>query len=119
MSAKAPTHAPENDDRLNHYQDNMLACRATGHHWIAGVDEVHERNSRRRIVLIKRVWSCQRCPTLRVDIINCDFWYVASRSYRYPDGYQLAGGAVDSGAVRREMVLRMSNLADEILGKKR
>jgi hypothetical protein len=112
MPPQVPTRAPDDDDRLNHYRDDMLACRATGHHWTHDGDEVHERNSRKRVILVKRVWRCERCPTRRIDIINVDFWYVASRSYDYPDGYRLTGGAVESGALRREMILRTSNLRD-------
>lgn len=114
-----PTDIPENDDRLNVYDSDMLHCRATNHLWAHVHDEIYDKNSRQVVILIRRIWRCDRCNTRRIDIINIQFWFIASRAYDYPDGYQLSNGAVDSRALRRELILRTSNLADILTAKKR
>jgi hypothetical protein len=53
------------------------------HDFYRFVDYVYERNSRNRLIVIKRVFDCSACNTKRIWLINIDYWEVVSRSYKY------------------------------------
>jgi hypothetical protein len=81
------TRGPAADARLDSLPDNELICRAMRlHPWLHKGDLVEERDSRKRLLLMRRVWRCDRCSTERHDIINVRLWALAGRSYKYPPG---------------------------------
>jgi hypothetical protein len=65
---------------------------------------------------VRRVLVCQRCTVQRHDGYHVGSWAKISTTYRYPDGYLLAGtGYVRGEDVRAEIfqrVLPLPTLAD-------
>lgn len=65
-------------------RDEFLMCRTVSHGW----EEVPSELERPEPGYWWFVLRCMRCKTERIDLI--DTWgVVASRRYRYPDGYEI------------------------------
>lgn len=61
------------------------------HQWYRCRDYVIERNSRGRILIIKRFQSCEHCATERVTVIDVSTWRLVGRPrYVYLKGQQIS-----------------------------
>lgn len=53
------------------------------HDWYTWVDYVHERNSRKVLIVMRREFSCRYCNTKRSWLINVIKWEVVGVRYKY------------------------------------
>lgn len=72
-----------------HLRDEYLRCRVIGHQW----DEFDPVGMRKPHFGWRLSVRCERCSTERHDLINAR-GEVGSRSYVYPEDYDIPGRAV-------------------------
>lgn len=85
--------------------NEFLSCREINHPWVElDTDHVREYYPKPSFGWL-RVFLCPRCETERRDIIDT-YGEVTSRSYNYPDGYQLEKWTPAKAPFRKEIARR-------------
>lgn len=82
-----------------------LECRDYTHNWEHEWTLLGERGA------VERTFTCARCSTVRTETLKRSTGELLSRSYSYPDGFQILSGQGAHGIrkhhVRREVVGRI------------
>lgn len=91
-------------------KDTYLECRDLGHSWRVRTltrQEIREgvRGKHKALWGYLRVARCSRCRTVRTDRIDA-LGNVSTRSYSYPDNYQIEEKGVSKGQFRLEIIQR-------------
>jgi hypothetical protein len=108
-TAQAPTiGVPDDDERLWSYDEAFLVCRGRRHHELTHERDVVTDRRGKTILAFTRHWRCENCAMRRLDRIDARLWMLEGRSYKPPEGYSLAGDAVDPRALRRAFYVRTS-----------
>lgn len=97
----------KNEERvpIKKLDDEYLTCREQGHAWSEVFPEYWGPEIRRAPFGWLRVYECLRCEALRRVIIDTH-GEVASRSYKYPEGFKVKDYTPSKAPLRKEAARR-------------
>lgn len=83
------------------------------HDWYKATDYVEAKNSRGRVIEVKRVEECRACPTLRITSIDTNVWEKKGPSrYKYDKDTTIE--RISRQEYLRQTFLASSDLPEEV-----